>query len=189
MVRLEKNKTKKENQPIEKIPLPAKVYIPLLQHIGKACVEQVKVGDSVFCGQKIAASDARVYAPIHASVSGKVAAITDYPHPILGKSQAIVIESDGQDKLFQHPASSIQHPDSLNPDQIREIVREAGIVGMGGASFPTHIKLSPPNPVDTLIINGAECEPYLTSDSRLMVEKTQEILQGAELIKKCTEAK
>ena len=98
MVRLEENKIQTENQPIEKIPLPAKVYIPLLQHIGKACVEQVKVGDSVFCGQKIAASDARVYAPIHASLSGKIAAIADYPHPILGRSKAIVIESDGQDK-------------------------------------------------------------------------------------------
>jgi len=186
MVKLEEHKHQTQDKPIEKMPQPAKAYIPLSQHLGKICSPKVLVGDSVFTGQKIASSEAAVSAPIHSSISGKVVAIQEWPHPVLGRCKTIVIESDGLDR---RPSSIVHRPseaiDRLNAEQIRNIVFEAGIVGMGGASFPTHIKLKPPKPVDTLIINGAECEPYLTSDYRLMVEKTKEILLGIELVAKC----
>jgi electron transport complex protein RnfC len=185
MVRLEENKHPTENKPIEKIPLPAKVYIPLIQHVGKACSSEVKVGDSVLTGQRIAISDAYVSSPIHASLSGKIASFGDWPHPVLGQCKAITIESDGTDNTLYTVHRTPYEINNLSAEHIRRIVFEAGIVGMGGASFPTHIKLSPPKPVDTLIINGAECEPYLTSDYRLMVEKTNEILLGIHLVVKC----
>ena len=186
MVRLEEHKEATENKPIETLPLAAKAYIPLSQHIGKICSPLVKIGDSVEIGQKIADVQAHVYAPIHASISGKVVSIQDWPHPVLGQNKAIVIENDRLERAQNARAGKTQSAiDNLTPEQIRNIVFESGIVGMGGASFPAHIKLNPPKPVDTLIINGAECEPYLTGDYRLMVEKTKEILLGINLVAKC----
>jgi len=184
MVKLEEHKSQSEAKAIERCPAPAKAYIPLSQHIGKVCSPLVEVNDYVFTGQKIASSQAHVYAPVHASISGKVTAISDWPHPLSGRAKAIVIESDGLDSP-QSTVHSPQNIDKLTADEIRGIVFEAGIVGMGGAGFPTHIKLNPPKPVDTLIINAAECEPYLTGDFRLMVEKTKEITLGVELVARC----
>ena len=185
MVKLEEQKSATKDKTITKMPLPLRVYIPLSQHVGKICDPEVKIGDSVFTGQRIAASLAHIYAPIHASVSGRVSAICDWPHPVSGRCKAILIESDGMDKTQIPAPKSPTEIENLRPDDIRNIVFEAGIVGMGGAGFPTHIKLKPPKPVDTLIINGAECEPYLTADYRLMVEKTKEIILGSELISRC----
>ncbi len=189
MVRLEEHKRETEHKAIERLKPPPKAYIPLSQHIGKICTALVKAGDNVSAGQKIAGQEAKVFAPIHASISGKVASLQDWPHPVLGKCKAIVIENDGR----QEPPPAAPRPqgeiDTLSADEIREIIFEAGIVGLGGASFPTHLKLNPPKPVDSLIVNGAECEPYLTGDYRLMVEKTQEILKGAALAGKCVGAK
>jgi len=185
MVRLEEDKHLTEDKPIEKLPLPLKVYLPLVQHMGKACLPLVNVGDIVYLGQQIASVEANISAPIHASLSGKVAAIQDWPHPVLGRCKAIVIENDAEDKLL---TPSVELP-AQTPEQIRKIIREAGIVGMGGACFPTQVKLNPPKPPDSLIINGAECEPYLTSDYRLMLEKTEEILAGIELVAKCLKVK
>ena len=186
MVRLEEQKHNTESKSIENLPLAKRVYIPLSQHLGKICNPELKLGDLTFTGQKIASASAHVYSPIHASLSGRVISVEDWPHPVLGRCKAIVIESDGLDS---HPPSFIPRPseeiNKLTPEQIRNIVFEAGIVGMGGAGFPTHIKLNPAKPVDTLIINGAECEPYLTGDFRLMVEKRDEILKGLELIERC----
>ncbi|MBM3250324.1 MAG: electron transport complex subunit RsxC [Candidatus Omnitrophica bacterium] len=185
MVRLEEHKHSTENKAIEKLPLPAKAYIPLSQHLGKISIPEVKAGEGVLTGQRIAGVAGHVSAFIHSSVSGKVAGLEEWPHPILGRCRAIIIENDGQDKSqIPNPRSQIEI-DRLTPEQVRNIVFEAGIVGMGGASFPTHIKLNPPKPVDTLVINGAECEPYLTGDYRLMVEKTKEILQGVAIVEKC----
>jgi len=189
MVRLEEHKHGTEHKAIEKVPLPAKVYIPLSQHLGKICVPLVKVDDLVATGQKIAATEAQVYSPIHASISGKVVSLQDWPHPVLGRCKTIVIESDGLNKSQISNSKSQTETENLTPEQIRNIVFEAGIVGMGGAGFPTHIKLNPPKAVDTLIINGAECEPYLTADYRLMIEKTGEILQGVELVARCLRVK
>lgn len=185
MVRLKEHKSQAKNNSIEKMPLPRRVYIPLSQHIGKTCSPLVKTGDPVLLGQKIASADARIYAPIHSSVSGKVISIEDQPHPVLGRSKAIIIESDGLDKAQASNPRPQNEVKNLNPEEIRNIVFEAGIVGMGGASFPAHIKLNPAKPVDTLIVNAAECEPYLTGDYRLMLEKCKEILQGVELVIKC----
>jgi electron transport complex protein RnfC len=185
MVKLAEHKHESINCAIERLPAPPVASIPLIQHLGKACSALVKPGDTVLLGQKIAASEAYPYAPIHASVSGKVTAIEDAPHPVLGRSKAIIIENDNQDKSETRNPKSETQIHGLTPEQIRAMVFEAGIVGMGGASFPTHIKLQPPKPVDTLIINGAECEPYLTADYRLMVEKTREIIQGIELVARC----
>lgn len=189
MVKLEEHKHETENKAIEKMPLPSKAYIPLSQHIGKICEPQVNVGDIVLTGQKIAAAQAKVTAFVHASLSGKISSILDWPHPLLGRCKAIVIESDGLDKHVEIKERTYEEVNNLTAEQIRGIVSESGIVGMGGASFPTHIKLNPPKPIDNLIINGAECEPYLNSDNRLMIEKAKEILRGAELVKKCTGAK
>ena len=185
MVRLEEHKHNSQDKAIEKIPLPAKVYIPLSQHLGKACTPEIKVGDSVFAGQRIATAEANVYAPVHASIPGKVVAIVDWPHPVLGRAKAIVIEGDGRERTEDRGQRTEEEIDKLTPEEIRKIILGAGIVGMGGAGFPTHIKLNPPKPVDTLIINGAECEPYLTADYRLMLEKKEEILSGAELAARC----
>jgi electron transport complex protein RnfC len=185
MVRLEENKSKTHHKAIEVAPLAQKVYIPLSQHLGKACNPLVKIGDAVVVGQKIASIEAGVYAPIHASIPGKVVSIQDWPHPVLGRCKAIVVENDGLNKLQFSGQRSPEEVNNLTPEQIRNIIFEAGIVGMGGAAFPTYIKLNPPKPVDSLIINGAECEPYLTSDYRLMLEKISEILQGIALVVKC----
>ncbi|MCX5668749.1 MAG: electron transporter RnfC, partial [Candidatus Omnitrophica bacterium] len=160
MVRLAENKHYSENKLTQSLPLPPRVYLPLIQHLGKVCNPLVKVGDTVFLGQKIASVEAHVYAPIHASISGKVIAIQDWPHPVLGRAKAVVIEGDGQDSLAEFHLPDQQEIDKLTAQDLRKIVLEAGIVGMGGASFPTHIKLNPIKPLQTLIINGAECEPY-----------------------------
>ncbi|MDP2831321.1 MAG: electron transport complex subunit RsxC [Candidatus Omnitrophota bacterium] len=185
MVRLAENKHYSENKATQSLPLPLKVYLPLIQHLGKICSPEVKVGDTVSLGQKIASITAHVYAPIHASISGKVTAVQDWPHPVLGRAKAVVIEGDGQDNPAAFHLKNQEEIDKLTAQDLRKIVLDAGIVGMGGASFPTHIKLNPPRPVDTLIINGAECEPYLTADARLMVEKTAEISLGVALVARC----
>ncbi|MDD5109478.1 MAG: electron transport complex subunit RsxC [Candidatus Omnitrophica bacterium] len=185
MVRLAENKHLVENKAIEKLPFPGKVYLPLIQHLGKICNPEVKVGDTVSLGQRIASIEANVYASIHASISGKVIAIQEWPHPVLGRAKAIVIEGDGQDDNSIFTLKDQQGIDKLSAQDIRKIVLDGGIVGMGGASFPTYIKLNPPKPVNTLIINGAECEPYLTADARLMVEKTEEISKGIVLVARC----
>ncbi|MDI6758834.1 MAG: electron transport complex subunit RsxC [Candidatus Omnitrophota bacterium] len=186
MIKLKEHKHATENKKIEKLPLPSKVYIPLSQALGKASAPCVQIGDPVLIGQKIAVSSATISSNIHSSISGKVSAIQDWPHSVLGETRAIVIESDGLEERGEKKEQRIEkEADKLTPEQIRNIIFEAGIVGMGGASFPTHIKLNPPKPVDTLIINCAECEPYLTCDYRLMLEKTREILQGISLAAKC----
>ncbi|MFA5287109.1 MAG: electron transport complex subunit RsxC [Candidatus Omnitrophota bacterium] len=185
MVKLEENKFYTKDRKIELLPLPRKVYIPLSQHLGQPCKPLVSVGDVVSLGQKIGSVDAHLYAPVHASIPGKVVSIEDYPHPVLGKFKTIVIEGEGNlvsQGLKIRPENEL---DKFTPQDIRDIIFESGIVGMGGASFPTHIKFNPPKPVDTLIVNGAECEPYLTADYRLMIEKAEEIIMGVKLVARC----
>ncbi|HTZ11250.1 MAG TPA: electron transport complex subunit RsxC [Candidatus Margulisiibacteriota bacterium] len=189
MVRLKEHKQQTEEKAIEDLPLPSRVYLPLSQHLGKICLPDVKVGDLVARGQRIASVVANVTSPVHASISGKVVAIQETPHPVLGRCKAIVIESDGEDKSRILSIRSQKEVEGLSYAEIRNIIAEYGIVGMGGAGFPTHVKLNPPKPVDTLIINGAECEPYLTADYRLMLEKAKEILLGVELAARCLGAK
>jgi len=190
MVRLEEHKHDTEDKPIERMTLPVRVYIPLIQHLGKMSNPLVKVGDTISLGQKIADVSAHVCALIHASVDGKVIAIQDWPHPVLGRCKAIVIESNGEAESQAQKAGRLEGKiEALTPEEIRNIVFEAGIVGMGGASFPTHIKLNPSKPLDTLIVNIAECEPYLSCDARLAIEKTEEILKGVKLVARCVGVK
>ncbi len=164
---------------------PARVAVLMQQHIGAPCEPLVCVGDKVKVGQRIGDSKGFVSAPVHASVSGEVAEIREYPHPGGKPAKAVVIESDG---LFELHEGVKPQPDleSLSPDDLRQIIREAGIVGMGGAAFPTHVKLSPPpdKPIDTVIINGAECEPFLTADHRLMLERPAAVIFGLKVFLK-----
>ena len=157
---------------IETLP-PAKIMIyPLSQHIGAACESLVKAGDTVRIGQKIADTDAFVSAPIHATVSGKVLKVDYMPHPTLNSAPAIVVENDFEDS--EHESLKITCADykSLSTEKLISIIREAGITGMGGASFPTHVKIQSAlkDNIDTLIINAAECEPYLSNDKRVILE-------------------
>ena len=172
-----------QNLPIITMAAPAEVIIPLSQHTGAVCKALVKAGDKVKVGTKIGASDKLISSSLHSSVSGKVKAVIDYNHPVLGSSLAVIITSDGKDELDPafKPRRSIA---PLSKDELLKIIKEAGIVGMGGAAFPTHVKLMPPKSIDTLLINAAECEPYLTCDYRIMLESPNEILNGILLLHK-----
>lgn len=181
MIKLAEHKERTKERSIERLSAPAKAYIHLSQHIGKPCSPQVQPGDTVLLGQRIGACQAQVYAPVHASVSGRVLAIQDWPHPVAGRGRAVVIENDGKDSRVNLASRTQEEVDSLSIDEIRRAIFEAGIVGLGGAGFPSHLKLAPPKPVDTLIVNAAECEPGLTGDYRLMLEHTDGILKGARL--------
>lgn len=174
---------------IEKMAAPAKVTIPLLQHFGNAAEPLVKKGDEVYLGQKIGEGESLFSASVHSSVSGKVLLVDNHDHPLGRSIPAVTIASDGQNRLLPS-LQGTDDPFSLTPDEIRQRVREAGIVGLGGAAFPTAVKLSPPKdkPVDTVIINGCECEPLLTADYRLMLEYPEAILNGAELIRRAVGA-
>ncbi len=176
-------------KPIEVMPPPEKVSIPLLQHFGSPAKPLVKKGEEVLLGQKIGESTSLFSANVHASVSGKVLSVDGVFHPLGKPVPAVTITNDGEDRpvlVTREPTD----PFSLAPEMIRQIVREAGIVGLGGAAFPTAVKLSPPKdkPIDTVIINGCECEPVLTADHRVMLEYTEDILNGAELVRKATGA-
>ena len=170
---------------IEAAPLPDKVVIPTRQHIGAPCAPVVKVGDLVKKGQVIAETQAFVSSPIHASVSGKVVEIADYPHPLFGTCQSVVIESDGQDEWVEGLPLS-RDWETLDAAALKDIIRQAGIVGMGGATFPTHVKLAPPpeKPIDAFILNAAECEPYLTADHRVMLETPERVVTGMRIVMK-----
>lgn len=164
---------------------PAKVVIPTRQHIGAPCVQLVKKGDIVRKGQLIAAGNSPVSSNIHASVSGKVLDVSVQPHPVYGTCEAITIENDGQE-LWADGMPVKRDWMSMQSVDVLEIVKASGVVGMGGAAFPSYVKLSPPpgKKVDTLVINAAECEPFLTVDHRLMLERPSEIAQGIRIIQK-----
>jgi electron transport complex protein RnfC len=155
------------------------------QHIGAPCEPLVKVGDSVKTGQVIGQSKAFVSAPVHAPISGTVLAILNAPHPLGKPMPAITIESDGKD-IWDDSIKEDVNYHNLGPQEVLERIRKAGIVGMGGAAFPTVVKLSPPKGkrIDTLIMNGVECEPYLTADHRIMLEEPEKIVAGLKLIMK-----
>ncbi|MEK7851426.1 MAG: electron transport complex subunit RsxC, partial [Deltaproteobacteria bacterium] len=165
------------------IPAPDKVIIPLSQHIGSPAESLVKVGDMVKRGQKVGEAKGFVSVPVHASISGKVTAIANFPHPAGKSLPAIQVESDGLDEWSEEVKENPNYK-NLSPEEIRAMIQNAGIVGMGGAAFPTHVKLSPPanKKISTLIINGAECEPYLTADHRLMLEGPEKVLEGAAIV-------
>ena len=172
-----------EALPLLEMAAPKRVVLPMAQNLGVPAEPIVKVGDEVAEGQKIADSSKFVSAPIHATIAGKIAKIEKLPHPIGMSTLSIVIEGTGETQPATRCETPIT-PESATPDDIRKAVREAGIVGLGGAAFPTHVKLSPPaeKKIDAIIINGCECEPFITIDHRLMLERTADIIFGARLV-------
>jgi len=178
------NKEWSSRKAIETCPLPEELVIPLSQHIGAPAELCVAKGDLIKKGQMIGAAKGFVSVPVHASTSGEVIAVEPRPHASGRNLPAVVIRPDGED-VWVAGLSEVD-PEALSPDEIRERIRAAGLVGMGGATFPTHVKLTPPEnkPIHTLIINGVECEPYLTADHRLMLEETDRVLDGVAILKK-----
>ncbi|MGL4971151.1 MAG: electron transport complex subunit RsxC [Cetobacterium sp.] len=177
------NKIQTENAAIEVLAAPKMVFIPLLQHIGVPLVPSVEIGERVLKGQTIADSEAFLSVPVHASVSGIVKKIENLPFPLMGNVQTIVIENDEQDEWIHLEKNSEWK--NMSKDELLKVIRAKGIVGLGGAAFPTHIKLNPPADVkiDYLLLNGAECEPYLNSDNRVMIEEPLKVIEGIEIMK------
>ena len=168
---------------IEIPPLPSEVVIPMSQHIGAPCTPIVKVGDKVKKGQVIAGSEAFMHSPVHASISGEVIKIAEMPHSGRVSCLSVVIKNDGLDEWAEGLPLNREW-EKLDISEIKNIIKDAGIVGMGGATFPTHIKLAPNKEVDVLIINAAECEPYLTADYRIMLEYADRIVTGVKIAMK-----
>ena len=172
-----------ENKPIEVLMPKGDLIYPMAQHIGAPCEPLVKKGDRVLLGQKIGEAKGFVSAPIHSTVSGTVKNVTPMLHPNGTKVMSVIVENDG---LYEEDPSINQSKDykKMSREEIINKIREAGVVGMGGAGFPTFIKLSPPiiENIDTILINGAECEPYLTSDYRVMVEESGKVAEGLRII-------
>lgn len=172
---------KAPDEPVIVVTPPPQVIIPMAQHIGAPCQPIVAVGDYVKMGQKVGDNPAPVSAPVHSPVSGKVVAIEPRPHPLGDMIMAVVIENDYQDTPCTDLAP-LTEEELKNPEAILNRLREAGIVGMGGAMFPTAFKIKGGlGKVDTLIINGAECEPYLNGDHWTMRLHPEELLKGIEL--------
>lgn len=170
-------KERSEHKALQKFPEPETVVIPLSMHAGAPANAIVQVGDTVKVGQKIGEAAGFISSPVHSSVSGTVTAIENHKHATRGESLSVVIASDGKNTLHESvkPHKSLEE---LTPDEIVEIVREAGIVGMGGAGFPTSVKLKPPKPIDTILLNGCECEPLLTADHRVLLEYADDVIFG-----------
>lgn len=177
-----------EHLAFEVMPNPKQIIIPLNQHLGKPAKPIVKKGDVVKVGTLLAEADGFISAAIHSSVSGKVSKITKNANVLGVPKDAIVIEcSESNEYEFLAPLDF----NTVTAEEIRERVKIAGIVGQGGASFPTYVKLSPPpdKVIETVILNGCECEPYLTRDNRLMIERTEELLKGLILIMRALNVK
>lgn len=170
-----------ENIAFEIMPNPKTIIVPLSQHIGKPAKPIVKKGDEVKAGTVIAEQDGFISSPVFSSVSGKVKKIAVDSNSSGFPREAVLIEASEINEFELMPELN---PETITPDEIRERVKAAGIVGQGGAAFPTFVKLTPPNDkkLDAVIINGCECEPYLTRDFRLMVERTSDLIGGLKLI-------
>jgi electron transport complex protein RnfC len=171
--------------PSRVLPLPDEVFIPLQQHIGAPCEPLVEKGDKVKTGQKIADTKAFVSSPIHASVTGTVMGIASFPHPLGANVPMIHIKREGEADdwmLLERP----ENWKTASQKELQALIREAGIVGLGGAAFPTHVKMTPPpdKTIDHFILNGCECEPFLTCDHRNMLEETDRILLGMAIMMK-----
>lgn len=172
-----------KDKPIKELFPEGELVFPLSQHIGAPAVPVVAKGDMVLAGQLIAEAGGFVSANIHASVSGTVKSIEPRTLATGGKCNSIIIENDGQYKEVEYVTNKLE---DLSKDEIRERIKAAGVVGMGGAGFPTNVKLTPKNPeaIEYIIVNGAECEPYLTSDYRRMLEEPDRIVTGLKVVLK-----
>jgi electron transport complex protein RnfC len=184
----EYNKHFTSDKPIKVLPAPKQVVIPLTQHTGAAAEPTVAKGDAVLLGQEIGKASHAVSASVHSSVSGTVVAVEPRP-AINGRSVlSVVIDNDGRDAA--ESMSGHHDPIQLSAEEIKSRVEAAGIVGLGGAAFPTSVKLNPPEDykIEYLLLNGSECEPYLTADQRIMEEHTEDVILGAKLLAKAVGA-
>ncbi len=181
----EKNHTNDKPIKVIKPAVGTEMIFPMQQHLGAPCEPIVAKGDHVLLGQKIGEAKGFVSSPIHSSVSGVVKDIRPSLTPGGVTSTAIVIENDGEDKA-QHHHGVFKNYENKTPEQILEAIKEAGIVGLGGAGFPTHIKLNPPKEkkIDFVIVNAAECEPFLTTDHRVLLEETERLVRGLKVMMK-----
>ncbi|WP_125154695.1 electron transport complex subunit RsxC [Clostridium rectalis] len=172
-----------ENKPIEQYLPKGDVVIPMSQHIGAPAEPIVKKGDRVLVGQKIGEAKGFISANVHASVSGTVKNVASVTLFNGVKSTAVIIENDGQ---YEEVETEKKDYSKLSNEEVINIIKEAGIVGMGGATFPTNVKLAPPpdKKIDSIVVNAAECEPYLTCDHRMMLEFTNEIVEGLKIVLK-----
>jgi electron transport complex protein RnfC len=168
---------------IRRMPWPDEIVLPLRQHAGKPARALVRVGDRVERGDKIAEADGYVSVPIHASTAGTIVDIDWWPHPDGSLAEAIRIKVDRYSPQLARPRI-VPEWYGLTPEQVVRAVQDAGVVGLGGAAFPAHVKLAPPKDlkVEALIINGAECEPFLTSDHRVMAEHPERVLFGVRVM-------
>lgn len=183
-----------QGRPIEVVPTPKQVTVLLSQHLGAPCKAIVNKKDAVKAGQKIGSSDAFVSAAVHSPVDGTVKDIVLAPHPVLGRTMGIVIDTNPQSEPKKPCADKFDSkfsPDKWTSQQICSAIQEAGIVGMGGAGFPTRVKIepNPAMPKEVLIVNGCECEPFLTCDYRIMLEWTWQVLVGIRLAAKASGVK
>lgn len=171
-----------ENCPSTAMPIPKEVCISMSQHMGPPCTPAVQKGDAVKVGTLVGDSTAFLSAPIHSSVSGTVTNITELVTANGSRTQVVIIETDGQQTVDE----SVKPPVIENHVDFVKAIRASGLVGLGGAGFPTHIKMNPKNlsEVDTLVVNAAECEPYITSDYRTIIERSGDVLDGIAAIKK-----
>ncbi|MDC7288002.1 electron transport complex subunit RsxC [Blautia schinkii] len=182
------NKEFSEHISLERFPEPKVAVISMSQHLGAPANPIVQVGDTVKVGQKIGEAAGFISAPVHSSVSGTVIAVEPRMHATRGSEvMAVVIESDGKNTLHESVKPNKGYED-LTPDEIIEIVREAGIVGMGGAGFPTSVKLKPNKPIEAILLNGCECEPYLTADHKVFMEFADDIIYGLKAMIKTVDA-
>ena len=181
------NKEMAEHTPLERFPEPDTVVIPLSQHSGAPAKPIVEVGDYVKVGQKIGEAAAFISAPVHSSVSGTVLAIEERVHPATRGGLSVVIKNDKKYAVDESvkPKGDL---DSLSKEDIVNIVKEAGIVGMGGAGFPTSVKLAPGKPIEAVLLNGCECEPMLTADHKLLLHYADDVIYGLKAVMKAVEA-
>ncbi len=168
------------------MPFPKRIALPLRQHAGRPAKCLVRVGDTVERGDKIAEADGFVSVPIHASAAGTVSAIDWWPHPDGSMAETVIIEVEEFSAQIPRPRT-VPEWKGLSADDVRGAVQEAGVVGLGGAAFPTHVKLAPPaeHNIEWLLVNGAECEPYLTTDHRTMVEYPERVHFGVRIMMQC----
>ncbi|MEF8729935.1 MAG: electron transport complex subunit RsxC [Accumulibacter sp.] len=189
-VKPQTNKAISVHEPIGQAPLPARLFVPLHQSIGGAPSPLVQAGDTVLKGQLIGGADAWVSAAVHAPTSGRVLAVEPHvaAHPSGLPTLCVVIEPDGRDEWIER--RPVDHR-SLAPERVRELLRDAGVVGLGGAAFPSHAKLTPARAVamEHLVINGAECEPFMTCDDMLMRERADEIVRGIAIFRELLSAR
>ena len=174
--------------PVQDIEPAGLYYFPVNQHKGAPLSPIVKPCDYVKVGQKLADTEEYMAAPVHSSVSGTVKSIEPHINNFGLKTETIIVENDGKDEVYEgvHPIENI---DALSKRELLWVIRDAGLIGLGGAGFPTHVKLNPSSPIKYLIINGAECEPYITSDHRRMLENTPELIEGIRIVMKVLDVK